>query len=73
MAPLFEDIARATFFWKQTMICTHCNRFKVHSFYTQNYCSKQCYLAATRNPENDFRSHWTLAAKDNIVRRGNNL
>ena len=55
------------------MICTHCNRFKVHSFYTQNYCSKQCYLAATRNPENDFRSHWTLAAKDNIVRRGNNL
>ena len=31
------------------MICKHCNKFKIHSFYNKDYCSRECYLVATKD------------------------
>ena len=48
------------------MICKHCNKFKVHSFYSKNYCSKQCYLVATKDEREHIPSSYYREAEIDI-------
>ena len=39
------------------MICAYCDTFKVHSFYTPNYCSKTCFqLDALRRKKKELEN-----------------
>jgi hypothetical protein len=41
------------------MICKHCGTHKVHSFFNENYCSKECYKSAVYQArEEGYRLEW---------------
>jgi hypothetical protein len=51
------------------MICNYCNSFKVHSFYTPQYCSRACFQRAELQRKNEaqleektFERQWKAAA-----------